>query len=470
MFRNYPRLIIAGTHSGVGKTTVSLALMAALTAQGRRVQPFKIGPDFLDPMHHNAVTGRHSYNLDGWMLDASANKYAFEQAAREADLSIIEGMMGLFDGASAVDDSGSTAQMAKHLSAPVLLVVDGSAMARSVAAMVCGYATFDPDIRVVGVVFNRVNSKGHFVLLRDSVENSCSVKVVGYLKSDPVVTIEDRHLGLRVAFEQMGTDVYDKLGESAIETIDLALVEDLAASHNVPSSPPVKILQEIPKTIGGPNKTVKIGIAYDSAFCFYYQENFSAMRDQGAELIFFSPLVDVEMPKVDLLYLGGGYPELHEKGLSENIRMRQAIKDFACRGGAVYAECGGLMYLMNSIEDFEGQKFPMVGVFPYVAKMSRSHMMIGYRHLELIESCMLGPSGLQARGHEFHYSTLVPLDEEFEGEFVCQISDASRSHKGPDGLKFQNTLALYTHLHFGSQAALAKNLVDFSAQTRSGII
>jgi cobyrinic acid a,c-diamide synthase len=467
---NDPRLIIAGTHSGVGKTTVSLALMAALRMKGCRVQPFKVGPDFLDPMHHQAVTGRPSYNLDGWMLEPCANQKSFELAARDADISIIEGMMGLFDGASAVDESGSTAQMAKQLHAPVLLVVDGSAMARSVAAMVCGYSTFDPAVHVVGVLFNRVNSQGHFSLLKDAVESSSAVKVVGYFPSNQALTIEDRHLGLRVAFDLAETGVYEKLGEAAAETIDLVLVEQLAASMNAPSFSSDTGKDEGRKTIGSSRNTAKIGIAYDSAFCFYYQENFHALRHQGADLIFFSPLADAELPKVDLLYLGGGYPELHAKELSCNSSLRQSIKDFACRGGAIYAECGGLMYLMDSIEDFDGGMFPMAGVFPFVAKMSRSQMMIGYRYVEVVEPCMLGPSGLQARGHEFHYSTLIPLDSDQQGTYSCRISDASRSREGKDGLVFQNTLALYSHLHFGSQPQIANNLVDFALQGSSRLV
>ena len=461
---NYPRLIIAGTHSGVGKTTVSLALMAGLTRKGRRVQPFKVGPDFLDPTHHRAATGRQSYNLDGWMLDAATNLVIFQKAASDADISIIEGMMGLFDGASPTDEAGSTAQMAKHLKAPVLLVVDGSAMARSVAALVYGYSTFDCSVQVVGVLFNRVNSEGHFRLLKDAVEGSSAVTVVGYLKQDAELIIEDRHLGLRVAFEGHKTDLYDKLGKAALETVDLDKIEELAAQYgdyvyeNMKSNMP-------DEQASRSTQSIKVGIAYDSAFCFYYQENFNALRDQGAELIFFSPLADSELPKVDLLYLGGGYPELHAKALSNNVGLRQAIKDLALRGGAIYAECGGLMYLMDSIQGFDGEQFPMVSLFPFTAKMSRSHMVIGYRYLEVVETCMLGTSGFQARGHEFHYSTLVPLDQNTQGHYVCRIADASRSREGVDGLVFHNTLALYSHLHFGSQPLLAKNLVEFARQT-----
>src|SRR6478672_1290125 len=225
-----PRLVIAGTHSGVGKTTVSLAIMAALTARGRRVQPFKAGPDFIDPGHHTAVTRRSSRNLDGWMLGASLNRDIFARAAADADLSIVEGMMGLFDGSSATEETGSTAELAKQLDAPVLLVVDGSAMARSAAAMVSGYARFDPKLNVRAVLFNRINGEGHYALLKDAVEAETDLVVVGYLRPDSKAIIPDRHLGLMTAIEQSSEDLYQRLAEAAKQTIDLDLIEALARS------------------------------------------------------------------------------------------------------------------------------------------------------------------------------------------------------------------------------------------------
>src|SRR6058998_3723242 len=222
---NYPRLVIAGTHSGVGKTTVTLALLAALKERGRLVQPFKVGPDFIDPGHHAAVTGRLSRNLDGWMLGPTVCRQVFLRAAADADISIIEGVMGLFDGSSPVHDTGSTAELAKLLQAPVLLVIDGSAMARSAAAMVSGYVQFDPDLRVVGVLFNKVGGAGHYHLLKEAVEAITDLAVVGYLPADPSFTIEDRHLGLVTALEQGAHEVYRRLGQAASETVDLDVVE-----------------------------------------------------------------------------------------------------------------------------------------------------------------------------------------------------------------------------------------------------
>ena len=301
----YPRLLIAGTHSGVGKTTVTLALLAAVRAKGRRVQPFKVGPDFIDPGHHQAACGRESFNLDGWMLGPKINQRSFLRAARDADLSIIEGMMGLFDGSSPIHEKGSAAELAKQLDVPVLLVVDGSAMARSAAAMVHGYATFDADIKVAGVLFNRIRSDGHYQLLKVAVEKETDAKVVGYLRPDPALTIPDRHLGLQTAIEGKNQDLYAKLGRSASETVDLDLIEKLAQSCSELNYDAGTVESVTPRRA---KQLVKIGVAYDPAFCFYYPDNLKLLEMEGAELVRFSPIKDKTLPEVDLLYLGGGIP------------------------------------------------------------------------------------------------------------------------------------------------------------------
>jgi len=448
---NLPRLVIAGTHSGVGKTTVTLAILAALAARGRQVQPFKAGPDFIDPGHHSAVTGRLSRNLDGWMLGAAVNREIFTRAAADADLSIIEGMMGLFDGSSPVNEIGSTAELAKQLDAPVLLVIDGSAMARSAAAMVSGYAKFDPALQLAGVLFNRVSSEGHYKLLKEAVEQETDVMVVGYLRPDQAVTISDRHLGLLTAMEQGTGELYGLLAKAAAETVNLDLVEALARSGReviaVPSPPPA---------IRDHRRTVRIGVAQDPAFCFYYPDNLELLEAGGAELVKFSPLNDQVLPDVDMLYLGGGYPELHGARLAGNVTMRAAIRQFAERGGTIYAECGGMMYLTQAIRDFAGTSHEMVGLFPAEAVMRKSGLTLGYRTLELSQDCILGASGATARGHEFHCSTLVPRGTL---EYACGLRDAREDAKGSDGLVVNNTLALYTHLHFASQPQMARSLV-----------
>jgi cobyrinic acid a,c-diamide synthase len=453
-----PRLVIAGTQSGVGKTTVSLALMAALKARGLVVQPFKGGPDFIDPGHHQAVTGRPSRNLDGWMLGEAANRAIFARASGDADLSVIEGMMGLFDGSSPVHEQGSTAELAKQLNAPVLLVIDGSAMARSAAAMVSGYAKFDPAVQVRGVLFNRVRSEGHYRLLREAVEAETDLTVVGYLQPDASVTIQDRHLGLRTAIEQGQGDLYDRLARSAAATIDLDRVEALARSAGALPGEDLPITRPIAK-----EQPVRVGVAYDAAFCFYYQDNLDLLEAAGAELVMFSPLRDAELPVVDLLYFGGGYPELYGETLAANVSMRGAVQTFARRGGAVYAECGGLMYLTEAIRDGEGRRHAMVGLFPADAVMRKDGMTLGYRTVEVAQSCILGGAGTVVRGHEFHYSRLEPTGELHH---ACTLSDAAGKPAGRDGLTMGNTLALYSHLHFGSQPAVVADLLGTARRLR----
>jgi cobyrinic acid a,c-diamide synthase len=446
---NFPRLVVAGTQSGVGKTTVTLAILAALKARGRQVQPFKAGPDFIDPGHHSAVTGRPSRNLDGWMLGEAVNRDIFMRAAADADICIIEGMMGLFDGSSPVNEIGSTAELAKQLDAPVLLVIDGSAMARSAAAMVSGYAKFDPALRVAGVLFNRVSSDGHYTLLKEAVEQETDVVAVGYLRPDPAVTISDRHLGLVTAMEQGTGELYGQLAKAAEETVDLDRIEALARSCSELAAAPPPVTKKH-------GRGVRIGVARDLAFCFYYPDNLELLEAEGAELVEFSPMIDQALPDVDMLYLGGGYPELHGKALAGNVTMRTAIRQFAERGGTIYAECGGMMYLTQAIRDFAGISHEMVGLFPAEAVMKKSGLTLGYRTVELSQDCILGASSTSARGHEFHYSTLVP-----KGRFnyACVLRDAQGNSKGQDGLSVANTMALYTHLHFASQPKIAKSLV-----------
>ena len=453
----YPRVVIAGTNSGAGKTTVTLALLAALKARGRLVQPFKAGPDFIDPGHHQAVTGRPSRNLDGWMLGEAVNRSLFARTAADADLSIIEGMMGLFDGSSARHEQGSTAELAKQLNAPVMLVIDGNAMARSAAAMAAGYAKFDPALHVKAVLFNRVQSDGHFQLLKDAVEAETDLMVLGYLRPDASLTIPDRHLGLRTAIEQGHTELYDRLARSAADTVDLDRVEALARSAG---DYPIHAVTPVPISR---SSLVRIGVAHDAAFCFYYQDNLELLQAAGAEIVKFSPLRDAAPPDVDLLYLGGGYPELYGEALANNGSMRRGIRAFAERGGALYAECGGLMYLTQAIRDGEGRQHEMVGLFPAETVMRKAGLTIGYRRVEVDQPCLLGQPGTLVRGHEFHYSLLQPTGEL---RYACTLSDAEERPIGQDGLTASNTLALYSHLHFGSAPDVVTTLLAAADRSR----
>lgn len=448
-----PRMVIAGTHSGVGKTTVTLALLSAFHSQGKQVQPFKAGPDFIDPGHHRLACGRESRNLDGWMLGPAVNRRIFQEASRGADLSILEGMMGLFDGSSPVTETGSTAELARQLAMPVVLVVDGSAMARSAAAMVHGYATFQPWLTMAGVIFNRIRSDGHFQLLKEAVEQGTGIPVLGYLRPDAEATIPDRHLGLRTALEGSGTEVYLRLGRSALETIDLDRLEQSAQA-----APALPVIEEdpVPERVNVCHRTVRIGVAYDPAFCFYYPENLALLEAAGGNIVRFSPMHDSTLPDVEMVYVGGGYPEIYAGVLQRNQPMRDSLREFAARGGVIYAECGGLMYLTRTLRDFDGTAYDMAGIIPAETVMSRTRITLGYREFALTRAGILGEEGLRIRGHEFHYSTLQPQEAL---EHAGRLFDAQGRDRGPDGITIDGVVALYTHLHFASHPHVPRALV-----------
>jgi len=447
--------IIAGTHSGCGKTSISLGLMASLARRGIRVQPFKCGPDFIDPGHHAlACAGGGqpvpSHNLDGWMLGESTNLDIFNRYAADSDVAVIEGVMGLFDGISGTGDAGSTAQMAKILGLPVILVVDARSMARSAAALVTGYADFDPEVAIAGVIFNRVGSQSHAELLREAMTLVPDVPVLGCLGRDEDISTPSRHLGL-VTPEQDGPDLsrYQRLADWVEAGLDPDAL--LASVPEVEAVAPFEPVPQLPKVI--------IGLARDNAFCFYYEENLRLLREAGARLIEFSPLNDTRLPeRLDGLYLGGGYPELYAFELSQNTRIRREIKEFCESGRPVYAECGGFMLLMNDIVTGRG-RYAMAGVYPVRAEMGEKFRALGYREVAVREATTLGPAGTTARGHEFHYSSIqAPPSENLHP--VYDLAGRKGPLETPEGFVTWNTLGSYVHLHFGSNPAIPKAFVE----------
>jgi cobyrinic acid a,c-diamide synthase len=313
-------------------------------------------------------------------------------------------------------------------------------------------------LRVAGVLFNRIGGEGHYRLLKDAVEAETALAVVGYLEPDATLTIPDRHLGLVMASEHTTPELFNRLAQAVTKTVDLDRVEVLACSAgelagDVCPSPPANT-----------DGAIRVGIAYDTAFCFYYPENLELLEAEGAKLVRFSPLYDPILPDVDLLYFGGGYPELHAEELAQNVGMRSAIRKYAKLGGAIYAECGGMMYLMTAIRDFGGRTHEMVGLFPGEAEMHRSGPTLGYREVEIARPCLLGEPGTRARGHEFHYSSLVPAGQI---EYGCLTTDAQGRRRGQDGLIFGNALALYAHLHFSSQPKLARALITAARRKKA---
>ncbi len=443
-------LMIAGTQSGVGKTTLTLGLMAAMVRRGLRVQPFKVGPDFIDPGHHTHVAGRVSRNLDGWMLDRETNRRIFGQAVRGADVAVVEGVMGLFDGYDGASEAGSTAQMAKWLGLPVLLVTDVRSMARSVAALVHGFTDFDPEVAFAGVLCNRVGSDTHFHYIKEALASVPSVPCLGGIPRDEELFIPERHLGLVTDDEhRLDAEYLKHLADLVEKHIALDRLLD-----GLPVSAPT-----IPEPLPPTAKEVRIGVAADPAFCFYYQDNLDLLERAGAEIVRFSPIRDRNLPAgLDGLYLGGGYPEVFAASLAQNGSIKNEISRAAEAGMPVYAECGGFMYLCAAIEQPRESSHAMAGVFPWPVTMLPRRRALGYREVTFSSDCILGPQGTSARGHEFHYSDVVG---DLRGiRRVFRVAPRNRSSVMEEGYSKWNVLGGYIHLHFGSNPLLAEHFVD----------
>jgi cobyrinic acid a,c-diamide synthase len=452
-----PRLVVAGTASGVGKTTVTLALARAFRARGLRVATFTCGPDSLDPTYHSRAAGAVCQNLDGWMMGQTAVRTTFASGAAGADVSLVEGVMGLFDGASPTSDAGSTAEIAKWLEAPTVLVVDASGMARSLSAVARGFAEFDRDLGLAGVVANRVGSRGHLELLHKAVT---SPGVMGGLPRDPEHSFPDRHLGLRTADERVLPDpLMDHWGSLAAEWLDVDRLLALARS-----APPLTLTgdPEAPSE----RTPCRVGVARDEAFHFYYADNLRRLRDLGATLVEFSPLRDTSLPDVHGLYLGGGYPEVHAAALGANTAMRRSIRAFAESGGPVYAECGGLMYLTRAIRTSNGGAHEMVGLFDAEARMCKTLQALGYAEVETTAASILGPAGTRFRGHQFRYSELCEMGE--LPEQVYTIRGRRGRTTALEGYRTQNVLASYVHAHWASNPQVPRAFVDSCVSFRNG--
>lgn len=462
---NFARIVIAGTHSGAGKSTVSLGLMAALRQRGLRVQGFKVGPDYIDPSYHTAITGRTSRNLDSWMLSHATVRDVFRRAAGDADVSVIEGVMGLYDGKGPLSNEGSTAEISALLDCPVVLVVDCAGVARSAAAMVKGYQELDRTLRIAGVIANRVGSEGHFRLVQQAVEQVCGIPVLGYLSHHPAMEIPERHLGLIPALERGDHDgLFRALGAAVAATVDLDAVLALAGA-----APPLASLR--PNAAGGKAEATRrtseggakarIAVAMDAAFHFYYAENFDLLTDCGAQLLPFSPLAGDPVPEdADGLYIGGGFPETFAADLSRQQGVRTSVRERILNGLPTYAECGGYMYLTEQIVDMQGTAHDMVGVIPARVSMQPRLSGFGYREVTGVAGNWLVPPGATARGHEFHYSTIAyhgPQSFAWQGGLAGQ----------GEGYLQGNLVAGYTHLHFASNPAVAQHFVERCASYRA---
>ncbi|OBQ54789.1 cobyrinate a,c-diamide synthase [Halodesulfovibrio spirochaetisodalis] len=453
-------IIIGGTQSGSGKTLVSLAIMTALTRRGITVQPFKCGPDFIDPGLHKAVTGNKSINLDGWMLskDSCLATYASAmnpETGTQPDIAVIEGVMGLFDGASGSSDEGSTAQIAKWINAPVLLVIDGRSMARSFAAVAHGFTTLDPELTFAGCIANKVGSANHKSLIHEAMQTYCpDIPLTGCMPRNEEITLPSRHLGLVTAEEGvLSAERIKKLADWAEASIDFN-----------------QLLANLPKrtvsaeTAHKPEKNVRIAVAQDTAFCFCYPDNLRLLEKNGADIVPFSPLNDHVLPEnIDGMYLPGGYPELYAERLSLNATMRSAIRAFSESGKPVYAECGGFMYLTQQITT-DAATYPMCGIFNIQCTMDNRRRALGYREITTTADSILGGTGTTARGHEFHYSF---AEENAPHTSLYAVTDRKGAPTSTSGYVSNNTVGSYVHLHFASQPKVPEAFVEACLQARN---
>lgn len=457
-----PRVVVAAPHGRSGKTTVTLGLVAALVERGLAVQPFKKGPDFIDPGWLSLASGVPCRNLDAFMMGMDGVLTAFAGAVEGADIAVVEGAMGLFDGLD-LSGSGSTAEIAKVLSAPVLFVVDATRMTRSIAALVSGFQRFDPDVRIGGIILNRVARSRHEDMLRRSLAEYCGLPVLGALPKGRGYDIPDRHLGLVPVGEN--SDLADHVSASLIDIgrfLDLDAILDVA--RTAPALAPAQAAGEVlhPQNKG---RRPRIGVFRDRAFSFYYPENLAALTDAGADLVDVDALCDPMLPDVDALYLGGGFPEVQGQGLSANASLRESVRRAVEDDLPVYAECGGLMYLGQSIT-WRGQTYAMCGALPLDVEMIDGPQGHGYMQAQVVRANPFFAPGMVIRGHEFHHSRVTNLDRDRVG--VClALSRGTGIGEACDGLVYRNAYASYMHIHAMGVPGWAPSLVD-AARWRKG--
>jgi len=448
------RILLAGTSSDVGKTTVVLGLMRALRNRGLKVQGYKAGPDYIDTAFHTFATDVSSRNLDTWMLEEDVIKSLVGKHSKNADIAIMEGVMGMYDGADVKSLEGSSAHLAKMTGTPVILVINGGGVAASAAAMVLGFKMFDPDVQVKGVIVNKVSGEHHYNLIKEAIEHHVGITCLGYLKKNENISLKSRHLGLIPSVEVKALD--DKINEVANmieETCDIEGIMSVAESAQ-------------PFEYTGNNeaeKQLKIGVPLDHAFNFYYQDNIDLLEQMGCEIIHFSPISDEKVPdNIDGLYIGGGFPEVFAKDLSDNLSMKQSIKHLIERGLPTYAECGGLMYLTSYITNLKNESFEMVGVFENGSKMTERLQRFGYVEVSTNRPTPLGKEGLEFKAHEFHRSVVLTEPNQLDHLMSYDIKKAKKLpvKTWQCGYMKYNCLGAYPHIHFYSNQDVAKGFIE----------
>lgn len=438
--------ILAGTNSGCGKTTITMGIMRLFSRMSMRVAAFKTGPDYIDPAFHSLATGSTSHNLDSYLMDESSLNLLFEKYSKDSDIAIVEGVMGMFDGLGS-ESLGSTAELAKKLRLPVVLVVNCQSLYQSVAAIVNGFIQFDKEIHVAGVILNHVYSDEQFAFLKQYIEANCHTTCLGYLPPDSEIGLESRHLGLIQASET--ESINEKINRIADLLLQHTDIQKLLLNTIIEKRTTQKNSLSMPDLTG-----LVIGVARDKAFSFYYQSNLDLLTENGAKIICFSPINDHSIPaEANALYLGGGYPEVFARDLSMNTSMRQSIRQAAENNMPVYAECGGLMYLTEGIQPFDEEYHEMCAVFNCKTEMTLRLQNFGYCHVHW--------NDVSTKAHEFHHSRLIEKQSgaNYNMEFSMSKTETQKSWKG--GLRYKNVLAAYSHIHFYSNHLFLEKLLLF---------
>jgi cobyrinic acid a,c-diamide synthase len=440
---------IAGTSSSDGKTLVTLALLRALSRRGQKVRPFKCGPDYIDPTFHRIACKRQGRNLDAWMMSPEAVRTSFSSACADADCAVIEGVMGLFDGAAPDSLEGSTAQIATLTGSGVILTVNARGMSGSIAALVKGYSEFDPNTRILGVIANRVGSAKHAELLATALKAANLPSLLGFLPRKSVWELPERHLGLVPFTENSKQEAwFDSLADAAEEYFE---IDEILRLSCIPRPVGIEYQDEI-------QLKFRIGVAMDKAFHFYYADNLELLERRGFQVVPFSPLTDKTLPEnCAALYIGGGFPEEFAAELADNVQIRRAIKAFK---GTILAECGGYMYLSQAVDEYE-----MCGVVPAPTAMGKSRRALGYRQAETLADSFFGPSGTQVRGHEFHWSEID--ESKLPPAWCCRRADGTQL--GNCGFASKNVMAAYLHIHFASNPGIVDNWYDYIKQEKKEI-
>ena len=462
MRNDIPRVVIGAVSSGSGKTTIVTGILSALRQRGLNVQSYKIGPDYIDPGYHKLASGNPAHNLDSWLMPQEKLKEVFCRTAEEADIAIIEGVMGLYDGGR--KGVSSTAEIAKLLDAPVILVIDAKSMGASAAAIALGFKMYDPEVKLAGVILNRLGSPTHKTMIENALKN-IGIDVFGAIRRDDSLVMPERHLGLLPVEENEEQEIVDKIGEAVANQVDLDEIMKLAETQ---FSIDIDEIGEDNENEDIPQKKIKIAVAKDDAFSFYYPESIRMLEKFGAEIVNFSPLKDKKLPKCDGVILGGGFPEMFAEELQANVSMQESLRKAVNKGKPVYAECGGFMYLTEGLTDFEDVFHPMTGIIPVKVQMNKKLQMVGYVEAKMELSTVLGEKDTVIKGHEFHFSSEIAEENKdmqgFERAFTFTRMRNNATY--PAGFVRDNVLGSYLHIHFIGCPESAQYFVDKCRENR----